>query len=138
MKIQCHVALFILSLFFLSSFMGCATQEKKEGPSHVRMALMNYPKVFGEKEKGTPDNPTVIEEPDFSMIRGTRASLIIASGAAEEHKPVLYVEPKRNSGVKKEELQAELNAALKELGAKWPGIRAEPFETGFRVVFPSK
>jgi hypothetical protein len=64
--------------------------------------------------------------------------LIIASGAAEERKPVLYVEPKRNSGVKKEELQAELNAALKELGAKWPGIRAEPFETGFRVVFPSK
>jgi predicted dehydrogenase len=111
---------------------------KKADPTQVRVALMCNPKVFGEKEKGTSDNPAVVEEPDFSMIRGTRASLIIASGAAEEHKPVLYVEPKRNSGVKKEDLQAELNAALKELGATWPGIRAEPFETGFRVVFPSK
>ena len=138
MKIQRHAVLLFLSLLFLWSFTGCATHEKKDSPPHVRLALMNYSKVFGEKEKDTSDNPAVVEEPDFSMIRGTRASLIIASGAAEEHKPVLYVEPKRNSGVKKEELQAELNAALKELGAKWPGIRAEPFETGFRVVFPSK
>lgn len=138
MKIQRHAVLLFLSLLFLCSFTGCVTHEKNEGPAQARIALMNYPKVFGEKEKGTPDNPAVVEEPEFSMIRGTRASLIIASGAAEEHKPVLYVEPKRNSGVKKEELQAELNAALKELGAKWPGIHAEPFETGFRVVFPSK
>jgi hypothetical protein len=138
MNIQAPVFALLLSILLLSGITGCTTREKKEGPAQARIALMNYPKVFGEKEKGTPDNPAVVEEPDFSMIRGTRASLIIASGAAEEHKPVLYVEPKRNSGVKKEELQAELNAALKELGAKWPGIHAEPFETGFRVVFPSK
>ena len=138
MKIRTHVIVFLLSILFLSQLTSCVTHEKKEGPAQARIALMNYSKVFGEKEKGTPDNPAVVEEPDFSMIRGTRASLIIASGAAEEHKPVLYVEPKRNSGVKKEELQAELNAALKELGVKWHGIRAEPFETGFRVVFPSK
>jgi hypothetical protein len=138
MNIQTPVFALLISILFLSGFTGCTTQEKKEGPAQARIALMNYSKVFGEKEKGTPDNPAVVEEPEFSMIRGTRASLIIASGTAEEHKPVLYVEPKRNSGVKKEELEAELNAALKELGAKWPGIRAEPFETGFRVVFPSK
>ena len=138
MKIRTHAIVFFLSILFLSHLTGCVTHKKNDGPAQSRIALMNYSKVFGEKEKGTPDNPAVVEEPDFSMIRGTRASLIIASGAAEERKPVLYVEPKRNSGVKKEELQAELNAALKELGAKWPGIRAEPFETGFRVVFPSK
>jgi ABC-type enterochelin transport system substrate-binding protein len=138
MKIQIHVIALVLSIPFISQLTGCTTQTKKDGPAQARIALMNYPNVFGEKEKGTSDNPAVVEEPDFSMIRGTRASLIIASGAAEEHKPVLYVEPKRNSGVKKDELQAELNAALKELGSKWPGIRAEPFETGFRVEFPSK
>jgi hypothetical protein len=138
MNIQTPVFALLLSILFLSGFTGCTTQGEKGSPTQARIALMNYSKVFGEKEKGTPDNPAVIEEPEFSMIRGTRASLIIASGTAEEHKPVLYVEPKRNSGVKKEELQAELNVALKELGAKWPGIRAEPFETGFRVVFPSK
>lgn len=138
MNIRSPVIALLFPILFLSQFTGCVTHEIKDGPAQARIALMNYPKVFGEKEKGTPDNPTVVEEPDFSMIRGTRASLVIASGAAEAHKPVLYVEPKRNSGVKKEELQAELNAALNELGAKWPGIRAEPFETGFRVVFPSK
>jgi hypothetical protein len=138
MKIRTHAIVFFLSILFLSHLTGCVTHKKNDGPAQARIALMNYSKVFGEKEKGTPDNPAVVEEPEFSMIRGTRASLIIASGAAEERKPVLYVEPKRNSGVKKEELQAELNAALKELGTKWPGIRAEPFETGFRVVFPSK
>lgn len=138
MKLRTQMITLFLFIFSLSQLTGCITHEKKDGPVQARIALMNYAKVFGEKEKGTPDNPAVVEEPEFSMIRGTRASLIIASGAAEDHKPVLYVEPKRNSGVKKEELQAELNAALKELGAKWPGIRAEPFETGFRVVFPSK
>ena len=89
MKIQRHAVLLFLSLLFLCSFTGCVTHKKNEGPAQTRIALMNYPKVFGEKEKETPDNPAVVEEPDFSMIRGTRASLIIASGAAEEHTPVL-------------------------------------------------
>lgn len=138
MNILSRITLPLLVALLGCSLTACVTTSTNSTPAQVRMALMNAPKVFGEKEKDTPDNPAVVEEPEFSMIRGTRASLIIASGAAEEHKPVLYVEPKRNSGVKKEELQAELNAALKGLESQWPGIRAEPFETGFRVVIPAK
>jgi myo-inositol 2-dehydrogenase/D-chiro-inositol 1-dehydrogenase len=116
----------------------CIAPASNDGPASVRAALLQDAKVFGEKEKDLPGNPPVIEEPEFSLIRGTRSSLIIASGAAENHKPVLYVEPRRTPGVKKEEIQAELNRAIKALEPKWPGLYAEPFETGFRVVFPSK
>jgi myo-inositol 2-dehydrogenase / D-chiro-inositol 1-dehydrogenase len=117
---------------------SCITPTQADGPALVRAALLQDTKVFGEREQDRPNNPTVIEEPEFSLIRGTRSSLIIASGAAENHKPVLYVEPRRTPGVKKEEIQAELTRAIKALEPKWPGLYAEPFETGFRVVFPSK
>ncbi|MDD4102840.1 MAG: putative oxidoreductase C-terminal domain-containing protein [Kiritimatiellae bacterium] len=74
----------------------------------------------------------------FSLMRGTRTSLIIEQGAAENYKPVLYVEPRRNTGVKKEEIEAALNEAMAEINKKWPGISFEAHETGFRVNIPAE
>ncbi len=74
----------------------------------------------------------------FSLMRGTRASLIIEQGPAENYKPVLYVEPRRNTGVKKEEIEAALKEAIAEIGKKWPGISFEAHETGFRVNVPAR
>lgn len=74
----------------------------------------------------------------FSLMRGTRASLIIEQGAAENYKPVLYVEPRRNTGVPKEEVEAALNEAMVEINKKWPGIGFEAHETGFRVNIPAE
>lgn len=72
----------------------------------------------------------------FSLMRGTRSSLIIEQGPAENFKPVLYVEPRRN--VKKEEVASALQAAIAKINQEWPGIKAEPHETGFRVLIPKE
>ncbi|MBP5321512.1 MAG: Gfo/Idh/MocA family oxidoreductase [Kiritimatiellae bacterium] len=74
----------------------------------------------------------------FSLMRGTRSSLIIEQGEAEGFKPVLYVEPRRVPGVKKEEIAAALAEAMVEINKKWPGISFEPHETGFRIKVPAK
>ena len=73
----------------------------------------------------------------FSLMRGTRSSLIIAQGEAENYRPVLYVEPRRGTGVKPEELEAALKEALAEIDKTYPGIGFEKFETGFRVTVPA-
>lgn len=74
----------------------------------------------------------------FSLMRGTRSSLIIEQGPAEGFRPVLYVEPRRSPGVRKEEIAAALAEALEELGKRWPGVGFEPHETGFRITVPEK
>ncbi len=74
----------------------------------------------------------------FSLMRGTRSSLIIEQGAAENYKPVLYVEPRRDTGIKKEEIEAALKEAMVEINKKWPGIGFEAHETGFRVNIPAQ
>lgn len=74
----------------------------------------------------------------YSLMRGSRVSLIIEQGQAEGYKPVLYVEPRRNAGVKKEEIEAALKEAMVEINKKWPGVSFEPFETGFRINVPKE
>ena len=74
----------------------------------------------------------------YSLMRGTRSSLIIAQGEAEGYKPVLYVEPRRIPGVNKAEIATALTAAVAKLQLKYPGVGFEPWETGFRVTIPAK
>ena len=74
----------------------------------------------------------------YSLMRGTKCSLIIEQGEAEGFKPVLYVEPRRKvPGVTRESVGKALQAAIKRLSATYPGITAEPHETGFRVNIPA-
>ncbi len=74
----------------------------------------------------------------YSLMRGTRVSLIIEQGEAENYKPVLYVEPRRGTGVKPEEIEAALKEAMAEINKTYPGIGFEKFETGFRITVPAK
>ncbi|HOE60315.1 MAG TPA: putative oxidoreductase C-terminal domain-containing protein [Candidatus Latescibacteria bacterium] len=74
----------------------------------------------------------------YSLMRGTRSSLIIQQGEAEGYKPVLYVEPRRVAGVNKEELGRALTDAVATLAKTYPGISAEPHETGWRIIVPEQ
>jgi predicted dehydrogenase len=74
----------------------------------------------------------------YSLMRGTRSSLIIQQGEAEGYKPVLYVEPRRLPGVKKDDIAAALKDAVAKLQTKYPGVGFEPWETGFRVTVPAE
>ncbi|MDD4016872.1 MAG: putative oxidoreductase C-terminal domain-containing protein [Kiritimatiellae bacterium] len=73
----------------------------------------------------------------FSLMRGTRSSLIIQQGEAEGYKPALYVEPRRGTGVKPEEIGDALKEAVAEINKTYPGIGFEKHETGWRINIPA-
>ena len=72
----------------------------------------------------------------YSLMRGTRAELVIEQGAKENYKPVLYV---RSRGEAKATEKA-LKAALADISRSWPGLTAEPTaEKGvWRIAYPKK
>ena len=56
----------------------------------------------------------------FSMMRGTRASLVIRQGEAQKYAPVLYVE--RAASVPAAEHDAAVQAAVAGLQGRYPGV----------------
>ena len=72
----------------------------------------------------------------FSVMRGTRANLVIRQGAEQKYKPVLYVE--RNPAVTPAAHEAALNAAVERLQGKWPGVAVRREGDHFAVDVPAK
>lgn len=70
----------------------------------------------------------------YSLLKGTRASLEIKQGAAENYKPVLYIWPNNNS----KNFADTLNTAIQQLNEKYPGVTVQPINKGFKVVIPEK
>ncbi len=56
----------------------------------------------------------------FSMMRGTRANLVIRQGAAEKFTPVLYIE--RAPSVSEADHEAAVKAAIASLQDRYPGV----------------
>ena len=69
-----------------------------------------------------------------SVMRGTRAELVVRQGAVEGWRPVLYVRSRGDSSA----TGKALSNALAGLSKRWPGVSAEPTdEVGvWRVVRP--
>ena len=59
-----------------------------------------------------------------SVMRGTKAELIVRQGAAESYKPTLYVQARRDAA----ETDAALACAMERLSDRWPGVAAVPSE----------
>ena len=78
----------------------------------------------------------------FALLGMTWAQLGLASGIeqgqAENYKPVLYVEPRRGTGVKPEEIDAALKDAMVEINKTYPGVGFEKHETGWRINVPAQ
>jgi len=72
----------------------------------------------------------------YSMMRGTKAQLVIAQGAAEKFKPVLYVENVNGSDA--EQFESTLEQAVASLQTRYPGISAERDQSRWRIVVPEK
>ena len=70
----------------------------------------------------------------YSLLKGTKASLEIKQGAAENYKPVLYIWPNNNS----KNFADTLNAAVQTLNETYPGVTVEAIKKGFKIVIPSK
>jgi len=72
----------------------------------------------------------------FSVMRGTRANLIIRQGAEEEYKPILYIDPVQDFDRKG--YGEVLNQALEQINERYPGVELEAYKNGWKVIIPEK
>ena len=70
----------------------------------------------------------------YSVMRGSRANLVIRQGAAEAYRPVLYVEPGANEGAV--EFADAIQGSLSALRATYPGIDAQRAGEAWQVLVP--
>lgn len=71
----------------------------------------------------------------YSVMRGTKANLVIRQGAEQNYNPVLYIEPVDQ---KEEAYEAALNQQFKSIQAKYPGIELKKTGKGWEVIVPGK
>lgn len=72
----------------------------------------------------------------FSIMRGTKANLIIRQGEEQRFKPVLYIE--RVAAVDAGQHDAAVKAAMASLQSKYPGVGVEREGDLWRVKVPAK
>ncbi len=71
----------------------------------------------------------------YSIMRGTLANLIIRQGAEQKYKPALYIEPV--AGISSTYIK-QIEAKLKDVQKKFPGIELKKLDKGWEVVVPEK
>ena len=71
----------------------------------------------------------------FSVLRGSKANLVIRQGPAEAWQPVLYIEPVGTAGAA--EAAPALEDALHQVRATHPGIDVERAGDRWRVIVPA-
>ncbi|HMP81458.1 MAG TPA: putative oxidoreductase C-terminal domain-containing protein, partial [Verrucomicrobiota bacterium] len=72
----------------------------------------------------------------FSIMRGTKANLVIRQGAEQKFKPVLYIEQANSATDAK--FADHVKRALETVAEKYPGVGVERDETSWRVTVPEK
>ena len=72
----------------------------------------------------------------FSVMRGTKASVIIKQGKEQNFKPVLYIEPA--AGTDRTALEKALTEDLAQINDKYPGVELKKNNTGWEVIIPGK
>jgi len=72
----------------------------------------------------------------YSIMRGSKADLIIKQGKDQNYKPTLYVEKK--SAGPDDEFEKVLKAGINTLNVALPGIDVKKIAQGWEVVIPDK
>ena len=70
----------------------------------------------------------------FSIMRGTKADIIIRQGAEQKYKPELYIEAKNGAGA---EYSDNIEKTITKLADKYPGISLERTGKTWHVIVPS-
>lgn len=70
----------------------------------------------------------------YSILRGTRANLIIRQGAEQQYKPTLYIEPVAD----KSSVAASVKNVLPAIQREFPGVDVKQTDKGWVVVVPEK
>jgi len=69
-----------------------------------------------------------------SIMRGTKAALVIRQGAEQNYKPALYIEPLDNNDA----YVSTLMEGLKAIQTKFPGVDLKKTTMGWEVIIPVK
>ncbi|MBM3858845.1 MAG: oxidoreductase [Verrucomicrobia bacterium] len=72
----------------------------------------------------------------YSMMRGTKAALVIRQGQEQNYKPILYVEKRTRTS--DDEFERALRIAVGKIANEWPGIEARKNAAGWEIVVPDK
>ncbi len=72
----------------------------------------------------------------YSVMRGTKADVIIKQGAEQQYRPELYIEPAED--IDKRAMEITLMMALLDLQEKYRGVIFEETETGWHVTIPDE
>ncbi|QNL50588.1 oxidoreductase [Olivibacter sp. SDN3] len=73
----------------------------------------------------------------YSIMRGTKANLVIKQGAEENYKPVLYIETSRDGD--RDDFNLQVAEAVKALEGKYKGIAVEQLKEGnYKVIIPQE
>ena len=72
----------------------------------------------------------------YSLMRGSRANLIIRSGAEQDFKSTLYVEPTYDAGL--DEAEEVLIDIIDDLQEEFSGISYSRYDSGFRISIPDE
>lgn len=72
----------------------------------------------------------------FSIMRGTKANLVIRQGEEQNYTPELYVEPVKE--VDDREFKQELALAVEKLREKFPGIELLKLEEKWQIIIPAE
>lgn len=70
----------------------------------------------------------------YSIMRGTKANLIIRQGAEQQFKPALYIEPATDDV----SYGKMLNEQIKYVQKKYPGVVLKKIDSGWQVVIPDR
>lgn len=68
----------------------------------------------------------------YSIMRGSKANLLIRQGAEEKYQPALFIEPVGNTSG----YDAILSEQIKSIQAKYPGIELARSKNGWQVMIP--
>jgi predicted dehydrogenase len=71
----------------------------------------------------------------YSIMRGSKANLVIEQGVEQGYKPALYIEPING---KEEAFKLILVEKIKELQQRYPGIDLKEAKNGWEVLIPEK
>ncbi|WP_434084225.1 putative oxidoreductase C-terminal domain-containing protein [Fodinibius salsisoli] len=72
----------------------------------------------------------------YSIMRGTKANLVIRQGEEQGYVPTLYVEPVDGNGGN--DYEASLKSAVDEIAQEYPGVSMESSPNGWKIIIPDE
>lgn len=78
--------------------------------------------------------PPGTKDTHYSLLRGSRADLVIRQGPEQKFVPTLYVNPKAGAG----EFGEKLRQAVNGLARRWPGVEVKSAGANWEIVIPER